>query len=479
MPVEVDGADLSSEAAIVPARRRTLVAPEGPRVLIRAGDGVDRGHALGGLAHGQAGRGLADARGDRSDVGRADVRQAAGLVGQALRLRGGDQRTREAWGERERDVRERLAPAGDDDVGVTACNVVGGARDRDARGGAGQSDRERGDTGRHREREHHLACEVVVRDRAGDVPEDDLVDLARIDFGAGERLRGGRAREVEDVELGEGGPRLHERRSGTPEYQRTRHRACKASGQASFDVMSMMQPVGQWEAAYDSGVPRHLTYPKLPLHALLESAARERPRAIATVFGGAVGSRCIDAALTYQQLDDLASRFAAGLQRLGVRKGDRVALVLPNCPQFVYCFFGALKAGAVVVPTNPLYTVRELHGQLADSGARVVVVLSRLYPQVAEAAVGTAVEKIVVTNVKQHFPLALRVLFTLARERKEGHRVDIRRDPRAMWLRDMVAAGSPPEPVDVSPSDLAVLQYTGGTTGVPKGAMLSHRALVA
>ncbi|TMC76433.1 MAG: long-chain fatty acid--CoA ligase, partial [Chloroflexi bacterium] len=74
---------------------------------------------------------------------------------------------------------------------------------------------------------------------------------------------------------------------------------------------------------------------------------------MATVFGGAVGRRCIDAALTYRQLDDLASRFAAGLQRLGVRKGDRVALVLPNCPQFVYSFFGTLKAGAVVVPTNP------------------------------------------------------------------------------------------------------------------------------
>ena len=243
--------------------------------------------------------------------------------------------------------------------------------------------------------------------------------------------------------------------------------------------MSMMQPVGQWEAAYDPGVPRHLTYPKLPLHALLESAARERPKAIATVFGGAVGGRCIDAGLTYQELDDLASRFAAGLQRLGVRKGDRVALVLPNCPQFVYSFFGTLKAGAVVVPTNPLYTVRELHGQLADSGARVVVVLSRLYPQVAEAAAGTAVEKIVVTNVKEHFPLALRVLFTLARERKEGHRVDISRDARAMWLREVVAKDGSLKPVDVSPSDLAVLQYTGGTTGVPKGAMLSHRALVA
>jgi long-chain acyl-CoA synthetase len=241
----------------------------------------------------------------------------------------------------------------------------------------------------------------------------------------------------------------------------------------------MMQPVGQWEAAYDPGVPRHLTYPSLTLHALLERTARAHPETVATVFGGAVGQRCIDSAMRYRQLDELADRFAAGLQRLGVRKGDRVALVLPNCPQFVYSFFGTLKVGAVVVPTNPLYTVRELHNQFADSGSRVVVVLSRLYPAVAEAARGTGVEHIIVTNVKEHFPLALRVLFTLARERKEGHRVEIGPDPRAVWLRDILVDRNTRVAVDVAPSDLAVLQYTGGTTGVPKGAMLSHRALVA
>jgi len=240
-----------------------------------------------------------------------------------------------------------------------------------------------------------------------------------------------------------------------------------------------MQSAGQFEGAYDPGVPRHLEYPAIPLHGLLEATARESPDLVATIFGGAVAGRCVDAKLTYRDLDRLADRFAAGLQRLGISKGDRVALVLPNCPQFVYCFFGALKAGAVVVPTNPLYTVRELHAQLADSGARAVVVLSRLYPQVAEAARGTSVERIVVTNIKEHFAAPLRALFSVARERKEGHRVDISADGRALWLRELIAHDGVPARVAVAATDLAVLQYTGGTTGIAKGAMLSHRALVA
>ena len=240
-----------------------------------------------------------------------------------------------------------------------------------------------------------------------------------------------------------------------------------------------MQSASQWDSAYDPGVARHLVYPDFPLHALLERTARDHPDAVATIFGGAVGGRCIDAAMTYGRLNELAARFASALQNLGIAKGDRVALVLPNCPQFIYCFFGALRAGAVVVPTNPLYTVRELHNQLADSGARAVVVLSRLYPQVAEAANGTDVRHIVVTNVKEHFPLPLRGLFTLLRERKEGHRVDIGQDTRAVRLQELLARKGEPTAVTVAPSDLAILQYTGGTTGTPKGAMLSHRALVA
>lgn len=234
-----------------------------------------------------------------------------------------------------------------------------------------------------------------------------------------------------------------------------------------------------WLRSYDEGVPATLDYPSVALHALLDETARRHPDAVATIFGGVVGGRLLDAKMTYGELSRLADRFAAGLQSLGVAKGDRVALMLPNCPQFVIAFYGALRAGAVIVPVNPLYTPPELRGQLADSGAETLVVLSRLYPVAREALAGTAVKRVVVTNIKEHFPPLLRWLFTVARERKEGHRVDLRGDERAVRFTDLLRRAERPRPVAVEPSDLAVLQYTGGTTGTPKGAMLSHRALVA
>jgi long-chain acyl-CoA synthetase len=234
-----------------------------------------------------------------------------------------------------------------------------------------------------------------------------------------------------------------------------------------------------WLQHYEDGVPHTLSYPTMPLHGFLDESARKHPGSAAILFGGVVGKRLIDGAMTYGELSTLADRFASGLQSLGVRKGDRVAIMLPNCPQFVIAFYGALRAGAVVVPTNPLYTAEELRHQLDDSGAETLVVLSRLYPVAKSVVPQTAVKHAIVTNIKEYFPPALRALFTLAREKKEGHRVSLDGEGRALWFQDLLRRGSSAHPVQVQPSDLAVLQYTGGTTGVPKAAMLSHRALVA
>ncbi|HRA52060.1 MAG TPA: long-chain fatty acid--CoA ligase [Thermoflexales bacterium] len=227
-----------------------------------------------------------------------------------------------------------------------------------------------------------------------------------------------------------------------------------------------------WISHYEAGVPSTLVYPDQPLQHFLEQAARAHGDRVATVF--------FKGKLTYAQLNALADRFAAGLQSLGVKKGDRVAVLLPNSPQFIIAFYGALKAGATVVPTNPLYTADELARQVNDSGADTLICLSKFWSTVDAARKTMKARNIIVTNIKEYFPPLTKLLFTLAREKKDGHRADLPNDPGVRrWSAVMSAAPAQPEPVALNPSDLAVLQYTGGTTGVPKGAMLSHGNLVS
>jgi long-chain acyl-CoA synthetase len=226
-----------------------------------------------------------------------------------------------------------------------------------------------------------------------------------------------------------------------------------------------------WTRSYDPGVPATLSYPDVTLHALLDDAAESYPNAVATIF--------FNAKRTYQSISDEAWRFANGLRKLGVKKGDRVAILLPNTPQFVVAFFGALRAGATVVPCNPRYTAPELHRQLADSGAETLVTLSRFYPVAKAARPGTSVKNVIVTNIKEEMPPLLRVLFTLAKEKKDGHRQPFKGDDGAIAFRELLEAPATPFDGGTRKDDIALLQYTGGTTGVSKGAMLSHRALVA
>ena len=232
----------------------------------------------------------------------------------------------------------------------------------------------------------------------------------------------------------------------------------------------MLKP---WLAHYEPGVLPTLDCPALPLHGLLEQTAARYPDRVATIFFGAK--------LTYRDLDEAANRFAHALLNLGLGRGDRVALMLPNCPQFLIAFYGALKAGAVVTAMNPLYTPRELAYQLNDADATTLVTLSKFYPTVESVRDKTTLQRVIVTNLKEYFPTVLRALFTLFKERKEGHRVSLRREVPTFWFQDILAATrtAAAPGVAVDPNDTALLQYTGGTTGSPKGAMLRHSGLVA
>jgi len=238
-----------------------------------------------------------------------------------------------------------------------------------------------------------------------------------------------------------------------------------------------------WLSEYDSGVPATIDYPKAPLHQFLLDTAAKYPNKTALVFGSVVeplGNALMDAPMTYGQLLELSKRFSSALQKLGVEKGDRVAIHLPNCPQFIIAYYGTLMAGGIVVPCNPQYVARELEHQFNDSGAKVAVTLSLTYPIVKQIREKTQVQHVIVTNIKEYFPGLLKFLFTAAKEKKEGHFQDISGDADTYWFQDLLAqAPAKPEPVEVLPADTAVLMYTGGTTGVSKGAQLTHRNIVA
>jgi len=231
-----------------------------------------------------------------------------------------------------------------------------------------------------------------------------------------------------------------------------------------------------WLASYQPGVPVHVQIPDHPLTWLLDEAVRQYPHHPALLYFGTT--------MSYAQLAALADRFAYALVRLGIRQGDRVAIALPNIPQYPIAFYGALKAGAVVVPTNPLYTEREMRHQLADAGARLLIMLDMFYPVVRAIRAHTSLEHIIFTSPADSLPPLLRLLYPL-RQRKSGQagpgRRELQSDASLHLMRALLAepTGGEQLPAPARTQDLAVLQYTGGTTGLSKGAMLTHRNLLA
>jgi long-chain acyl-CoA synthetase len=219
-----------------------------------------------------------------------------------------------------------------------------------------------------------------------------------------------------------------------------------------------------WLRHYDAQVPREVPLPADHLYGLLEQAARSHPRGTATLFYGA--------RLDYRGLKRAADAFSGSLDALGVKRGDRVALILPNIPAYPIVHFGTLRIGAVLVPTNPLYVERELEHQLRDAGAETAVVFDKLYPRLAAVRERTPVKRVIVAEARTFLPPLLRLVLWI----KE--RGGFRPNPSQGVLRlaDLLRGpAGDSDPAPVTPDDTAILLYSGGTTGISKGAELTHR----
>jgi long-chain acyl-CoA synthetase len=226
-----------------------------------------------------------------------------------------------------------------------------------------------------------------------------------------------------------------------------------------------------WLKFYDAEVPAELVIPPLTIPDLLHHAAEKYPKHIATVFMGA--------RVNYSQLKQQVDKMAAALHALGIHKGDRVAIMLPNCPQTIIAYYATLSLGAVTVMTNPLYVERELEHQWGDSGVKVVISLDIFWPRIEAVRQKLPIEHVILSGIQDYMPVAKKLLAPLEL-RRQGKWVDVTYSGSVHPFKKLLDRHSPhPPTVDLQPEDLACLQYTGGTTGLPKGAMLSHRNLVA
>ncbi len=226
-----------------------------------------------------------------------------------------------------------------------------------------------------------------------------------------------------------------------------------------------------WLKHYEEGVPESIDYPDIPLYKLLEEAAEKFPNTPAVIFMGKK--------ITFKELVHAVNQFAAALYDMGIRRGDRVAIILPNLPQYPMVHYAIMKLGATIVPTNPLYVERELEYQMNDSGAKAVIVLDLVYPRIRAVRDKTSLEKIIVTGVKEYLPGLLRLLYPL-KEKKEGTAVKVEKEPGVYFFQDIMKGSYPKPPEEkVTVDNVAMLLYTGGTTGVSKGAVLTHKNLVA
>ncbi|MYD11005.1 MAG: long-chain fatty acid--CoA ligase [Chloroflexi bacterium] len=235
-----------------------------------------------------------------------------------------------------------------------------------------------------------------------------------------------------------------------------------------------------WIKNYDVGLPTSLEFPEIPLHQLLKDTRDRAPQSTALITPAnlpLIGR--ISKSVTYEELDRASDALAAALVDLGLKQSDRVAIVMPNSVAFVISFYAILKAGGVVAATNPTYPAERMAHQINDCDAEFVLTMTLFYELVKRVQPNTKVKTVIVANIKEYLPGLAKFLFTIAKEKKEGHFLQ-EVETGDYWFQDLLSRFDGKRPnVAVKPDDLAIFQYTGGTTGVSKAAMSKHRALVA
>jgi long-chain acyl-CoA synthetase len=228
-----------------------------------------------------------------------------------------------------------------------------------------------------------------------------------------------------------------------------------------------------WLKHYPPQIPHTLTYEETSLQQLLKNTEEKYPNKTAIHFNGKE--------LSYQELYESALKFAGYLQKIGIQKGDRVAIMLPNTPQSVISFFGVMMAGGIVVQTNPMYTERELAFQMKDSGAKAIVALDILFPRIKKIQGETELEHVIITAIKDYLPFPKNLVYPFIQKKQYGFSVKVEHKGNDHLFTEIMKQPALQEPIMKInfEEDLAILQYTGGTTGFPKGVMLTHKNLIA
>jgi long-chain acyl-CoA synthetase len=228
-----------------------------------------------------------------------------------------------------------------------------------------------------------------------------------------------------------------------------------------------------WLKHYPDEIPHTLSFSSEPIQQYLVNAAKEFPDKAAIHFMGKES--------TFKEVYEKALKLAVYLQQLGISKGDRVAIMLPNTPQAVISYFGVLLAGGVVVMTNPLYMEREIEYQMNDSGAKIIITLDILFPRVSKVMPNTKLDHIIVTAIKDALPFPKNLIYPFIQKKQYGIVVNVKHEGSNHLLTEIVK--QPIQKLTTYDFDfeeeIALLQYTGGTTGFPKGVMLTHKNLVA